>query len=356
MQISKHSQKTLSVCLIFSLILVVFYISKKHIINYFISKFTQQKPYVGAVHPKTVQFTKYYHTMGQIHAQKIVDLSPAIGGKVEGIYFKANESVKKGQLLVQLDDKVETAQKKLQFADYQLQKKLHQQYETLWKKHDISQSQYLESLTRLKKSKALYEQALAQWELKKIRAPFSGVLGIPNIYPGQYINPGQKDLVEIVKLNPLYIDFDLPEQYFHQIHIHDAIQMQGTQKALISAIEPSSKSLAHTIHVRAVIENQNHALIPGLMIKLKVAVSSKRLLTSIPNSAIVNTLNGSKILIAQYSPKDKSYQVKAQNIQLVHNHQNESLISIQLHPHDWIINAGTQKVHAGQLIHLQKNV
>lgn len=356
MQISKHSQKTIIICLIFSLILLIFYISKKHMINYFISKFTQQKPYVGAVHPKSVLFTKYYHTMGQIHAQKIVDLSPAIGGKVEQIYFKANESVTKGQLLVQLDDKIETAQKKLQFADYQLQQKLHQQYEILWKKHDISQSQFLESLTRLKKSKALYEQAKAQWELKKIRAPFSGVLGIPNIYPGQYINPGQKDLVEIVKLNPLYIDFDLPEQYFNQIHIHDALQIHGSQKALISAIEPSSKSLAHTIHVRAEIDNQHHALIPGLMIKIKVPVSSKTLLTSLPNSAIVNTMNGSKILIAQYSSKDKSYQVKEQNIQLVQNHQNQSLISIHLNPTDWIINAGTQKVHTGQLIHLQKNV
>jgi membrane fusion protein (multidrug efflux system) len=356
MQVSKYSQKTLIICLSFSILLILFYFSKKHVINYFISKFSQQKPYVGAIHPKSVQFTKYYHTIGQINALKMVDLSPSVGGKVETIYFKANENVKKNQLLIQLDDEVETAQKKLQFAEYQLQKKLHLQYKALWIKHNISQSQFLESQTRLKKSKALYEQALAQWELKKIRAPFSGVLGIPSIYPGQYINPGQKDLIRIVKLNPLYIDFDLPEQYFNKIHIADIIQLNSNFDAQIIAIEPSSKHLAHTIHVRAEIDNQKHQFIPGLMVKIKVPVSSQQRLTSIPHSAIVNSIHGSKIFIAQYSKNAKAYQVKEQKIHLIENLKNQVLISSKLDPNDWVINAGTQKIHQGQFIHLQKNV
>jgi membrane fusion protein, multidrug efflux system len=356
MQNSKVTQKILIICAFFSLFLVIFYFFKTTLINFFISRFTKQKPYVAAIHPQAVSFIQNYHTLGEIKAAQITELSPSIGGKVSHIFFKANQKVHKGQLLIQLEDQVELAQIKLADAEYQLQKKLHQQYQTLIKTHVISQTQFLESLAHLKKAKANLEQAQAQWELKKIRAPFSGTLGIPHVYPGQFLTPGQKDLVQIVKLTPLYVDFHLPEHYYSKIHLQEKIQFGHDLTATIIAIEPLSKKMAHTIDIRAKIDNPHYSYLPGQFVKLKIPVSAKQELFSIPSSALVNSSKGSSIYIAQHSQTHKNYQVKQQDIQIRHHRGNQILFSANISDKDWIVHAGTQKISNGQFIHLQKDV
>jgi membrane fusion protein (multidrug efflux system) len=356
MHLSKPEKKTLLICIGFSLLIFIFYVSKKTVVNYFISKFTQQKPYVHAIHPKPVNFTKNYHTVGEFKALKMVQLSPSIGGEVKSIFFEANDEIREGQLLVQLDDKVEAAQKKFQWAEYQLQKKLHAQYMLLWEKHNISKTQFLESQAGLEKSKAAYHQAKAQWELKKIRAPFAGTIGIPNLYPGLYISPGQKDLVQLIQRKPLYIDFHLPEKYFSHVHAGDFIKLKSNNQAKIVAIEPVSKQLAHTILVRAEISNDDLAFIPGQFIQLKIPVSSSQNLLTVPSSCLVSSPKGTFVMTAVYSAKHKAYQVIEKPIKLSQNFGGKSIITSGIQQTDWIIDAGTQKIQNGQLIQLQKNI
>ena len=357
MQSHKAVQKTLIICCCLTAFFTIFYLSKKLITHFFIAKFTHEKPYVAAIHAQSVEFIKYYHTVGEIKAANRVELSPSIGAKVSAIFCKANQSVKKNQLLVQLEDSVESSLVKLYDADYQLQKKLHLQYQTLWRKHAISQTDYLKSLTELKKAKASYRHAQAQWELKKIRAPFNGVVGIPNIYPGQFVNPGQKNLLELIQLKPLYVDFYLPEHYYDKMHLKDNLTLNHHLNASIVAIEPLSKQLAHTIHVRALLEKTRNAhFIPGQFVKLQIPVSHKITALRIPISAMVNSPKGSAVFVAHYSKADHCYRVTEQIIQIKHQFKEKIDIHAPITEKDWIIHAGTQKLSDGQLINLQKNI
>lgn len=355
MHLSSQARKTLYICLGFSLLLLVFYLSKLSVIHYFIQKFAHQKPYVHAIHPKTTQFTKYYHSIGECKAVKIVDLSPHIAGHVQSIHFKANEIVKNGQLLVQLEDKVESAQKSLQWTEYQLQKKLHEQYSALYQHQHLSKTQFLESKARLEKAHAAYQQARAQWLHKKILAPFSGVMGIPNLYPGLYIAPGQKDLARIVQVQPLYLDFDMPEKFYTKLHKGMRIQLPGHHLAKIIAIEPLSQQLAHTIHIRAQLSHHQKHFIPGQTIKIKIPVGASQTFLSLPTSALIASPHGMQIFTAIYDQKDKSYKVMRKPIKVFQNFKNNTLIASELTPEDWVIDAGTQKITDGQAIHLRKS-
>lgn len=354
MHLSPPARKTLYFCLGFSFLLFVFYISKQAFIHFFIQKFTQQKPYVHAIHPQKTQFTKFYHTIGELKAVKIVDLSPGVAGQVQSIHFKANEQVKKGQLLIQLEDAFESAQKKLQWTEYQLQKKLHSQYTVLYEHQNLSKTQFLESKARLEKAHAAYDQALAQWRHKKILAPFSGIMGIPNIYQGLYISPGQKDLVRIVQLHPLWIDFDIPEKFYTKLQVGKKIELVGHLQAKIIAIEPLSQQMAHTIHVRARLDHDTSHFVPGQFIKIKVPVSPTQTVISLPTKAMLASPSGIQVFTAVYDAKQKSYRVAAKNIDVLQNFKTNTLISKGLSPDDWVIDAGTQKITDGQAIHLRR--
>ncbi|MDQ5884193.1 MAG: HlyD protein [Pseudomonadota bacterium] len=354
MHLSPPARKTLIFCLGFSLLLLVFYISKQMFIHFFIQKFTQQKPYVHAIHPTKTQFTKFYHTIGECRAVQIVDLSPPVAGHVQSIHFKANQHVQKGQLLIQLEDAFEVAQKKLQWTEYQLQKKLHTQYTALYEHQNLSKTQFLESKARFEKAHAAYDEALAQWQHKKILAPFSGIIGIPNIYQGLYISPGQKDLVRIVQLKPLFLDFDIPEKYYTKLNLGDRIQIAGRHHANIIAIEPLSQQIAHTVHVRAKIAHSQGHFIPGQFVKIKVPVLTSKTLLSIPSSALLASPSGMQVLTAVYNGKQRTYQVMAKKIRIFQNFKTNTLITSGIGPNDWVIDAGTQKISDGQAIHLRK--
>ena len=354
MQLSAPARKTLFFCLGFSLLLLIFHLSKQAFIHFFIQKFTQQRPYVHAIHPQKIQFTKFYHTIGEWKATKIVDLSPAVAGHIQSIHFKANDKVKKGQLLIQLEDEFESAQKKLQWTEYQLQKKLHTQYQTLYQQQNLSKTQFLESKARLEKAQASYEEARAQWQHKKILAPFSGVMGIPHIYPGLYITPGQKDLIRIVQLHHLWIDFDIPEKFYPHLQIGQKISLENQLHARIIAIEPLSQQLAHTIHVRARLEHDKGHFVPGQFIKIKVPVSPTQTLISLPTKAILASPSGLQVFTAVFDAKQKSYRAVAKNIDVFQNFKTNTLISKGLSPNDWVLDAGTQKITDGQAIHLRR--
>ena len=231
---------------------------------------------------------------------------------------------------------------------------MHTQYQTLYQQQNLSKTQFLESKARLEKAQASYEEARAQWQHKKILAPFSGVMGIPHIYPGLYITPGQKDLIRIVQLHHLWIDFDIPEKFYPHLQIGQKISLENQLHARIIAIEPLSQQLAHTIHVRARLEHDKGHFVPGQFIKIKVPVSPTQTLISLPTKAILASPSGLQVFTAVFDAKQKSYRAVAKNIDVFQNFKTNTLISKGLSPNDWVLDAGTQKITDGQAIHLRR--
>ena len=118
-----------------------------------------------------------------------------------------------------------------------------------------------EAKANLQQAQANVEKIQAQISQKHITAPFAGQLGIRQVNLGQYILPGQTSIVSLQSLDPLYLQFNLPEQMYKLLHLNQAIQFrveafkdvifEGKITAINSKVDPNS----HTILVQATLPN-----------------------------------------------------------------------------------------------------
>jgi membrane fusion protein (multidrug efflux system) len=355
-RLSKIDQKIIKVLAIFCLILLSFYYGKNLITKHFIGEFLKKPPVVALSQTKTSAWVENYHTIGQIKALQSINLSSQAPGLVKRIYFKPGQKVKRHTLLVQLDSKVEKAQYSLQLADYRLQTKLFKQQEKLWQTKTIAESQFLQAKANLDKATASMHAAKAHLKEKQIRAPFTGIVGISEIYPGQYISPGQQHIASLQQTNKLYLDFYLPEKYVHHIKIGELIHFKTEQQshfsktAKIYAIEPSSQQMAHTIWVRAIINNHKNQFTPGFLAHVEIPVKVENKALTIPTSALLGSPKGAMVYVAsqKINPDTKklSWYIQQRLVKLGPAKNNQTLILSGLTPKEWIVTSGTQKVQA----------
>ena len=113
----------------------------------------------------------------------------------------------------------------------------------------------------------------AQIEKTEIKAPFSGQIGLKNISEGSYV--GQNFLIATMQqLNPVKIDFAIPEKYLDQIKTGKQITFtldgdNSIHTAKIYAIEPKVETATRTLKMRALADNPDNKIIPGSFARVK---------------------------------------------------------------------------------------
>ena len=140
---------------------------------------------------------------------------PVLSGCVN---FQPGAEVKAGQLLVQLNADADMAQLRSLKATAQLAQIVYDRDKKQYAAQAVSQATLDADAADLKSKEAQVAQQAAVVAKKTIRAPFAGRLGITYVNPGLYINPGDK-IVTLQSLDPLYIDFNLPQQELSRLYI-----------------------------------------------------------------------------------------------------------------------------------------
>lgn len=164
--------------------------------------------------PKT--WHPYIQSMVAMVALRGTPIKAQIAGRITHTYFTSGQTVKKGQILLQLDRenllgqrKAAIAQVKLAHIQLKRQADLVKQNATHVSNHDIALETYNADVAKL-------QQINANLTYKTIRAPFTGTLGIKRISVGQYINEGQQ-VEDIQTLNPMHLNYPVPQNQIHQI-------------------------------------------------------------------------------------------------------------------------------------------
>jgi membrane fusion protein (multidrug efflux system) len=354
-QLSNINKKTIIICLGFFVMLVNFYVAKNLLTKFFIQKFLKTPPTIDLTEVKQKTWQEHYHTMGQLKAYKVINLSAQSSGIVTKMKIHAGRQVQPHELLVQLENQADKAQMKVQLAELKLQQRLFQQQEQLWQKKSISESQFLQAKANLDKARALVQSQRAHLRDKQIRAPFAGILGIPEIHIGQFINPGQQHIASLQQVDKLFLDFTIPEKYFPKVRTGQLIQFKtdidknSQHQANIIAIEPNSSQQAHTIWIRAKVENSQFRFIPGLFAHVHLTFQTSENTISIPTSAILGSTEGAMVYVAnkKYNPDTKTaaWWIEKRLINIGGAQHNQTLVLNGLHQHEWIVTSGTQKVH-----------
>jgi membrane fusion protein (multidrug efflux system) len=224
-----------------------------------------------------------------------------VPGKVIKILFKEGTIVKKGALLVQLDIAELKAQKDRLLVDQQLKRKIAERLEGLYKREGVS-------LQELEIAKAEADQVDAdlslisvQLEKRTVRAPFDGLLGLRQVSEGSYLTPGMP-IVNLVSVNPINIEFSVPERYGRTITKGTRIDflLDGSNdaiSAMVVAKESNVDPTTRTLKLKAEAPNPNGRILPGAFANVAVKLRSFAGAIMIPTQAILPELDGKKVYV-----------------------------------------------------------
>jgi membrane fusion protein (multidrug efflux system) len=168
-------------------------------------------PSVEVAKVSTQKLVDETQAVGQLRSRQGVMLRPEVSGRVTQILFQDGKAVRKGELLVQLDDQLQLAQLQQAQAELGIAETNHKRNVELVSQNFISKRSVDESAANVEVAKAKLALAKAQVQRLKVLAPFDGVAGLRAINVGDYIKDGT-DMVNIEDMQALLLDYRLPER------------------------------------------------------------------------------------------------------------------------------------------------
>lgn len=240
--------------------------------------------------------------IGTIQAVNGVDITTEVGGLVHEIYFASGQAVEEGDVLIQLDDEVERADLKSFKAQLRLAKINYDRDSRLLRSNSISKTNFDKGEATLHDMQAQVESTEAVISRKKIKAPFSGRLGIRQVNVGEFINSGD-DIVTLQALDELLIDFSVPEQYFPRLFVGQPLRFTvpafGDQvfEATLSSINAKVDETTRNIQVQGSFSNIGQSIVPGMFANVTVVLDQSQDVITVPQTAISYSLYGDSVFV-----------------------------------------------------------
>jgi membrane fusion protein (multidrug efflux system) len=200
--------------------------------------------------------------------------------------------VAKGVSLVTLDPAIPRAELEQAKANYVLAKQKFDRAVDLAKRNFISGQAKDEAENNVKVAEASVQLADAKLAKTDIKAPFSGIIGLRSVSVGDYVKEGA-DLVNLEAIDPLKVDFRVPETYLQQVQVGQALQitldaMPGkTYAGKVTAVNPLIDAAGRSIIIRAQVGNQDTTLRPGMFARVKLITRAEKDAMVLPEEALV---------------------------------------------------------------------
>lgn len=242
------------------------------------------------------------HAVGSLRAVNGADLALQVAGIVQSIEFSSGDSVTAGQTLLSLvatDDLAKLRSLQATAENYAIVLKRDEEQ---IKFSAVSQATVDGDKANLKNAQALVEQQKALLEQKTLKAPFSGRLGIRSVDLGQYLSAGTS-IVTLQSLDPIYVDFYLPQQALASIRIGQDVSIVVDAfpaerfTGQITAINAKVDSTSRNVQIRATLRNGEARLLPGMFAKVEIAVGKPEQVVTVPLTAIVNNSYGDLVYL-----------------------------------------------------------
>ena len=303
-------------------------------------------------------------SVGSLASPQGVMLSADLPGTVTNIAFESGTTATNGQLLVQIDTRQEEAQLATAKAKLDLARLNLDRARDLSDKRVIATSAYDENKSGYDVAVASVEEMQAAIDRKTIRAPFGGVLGIRQINVGQYLKSGDA-IVQLESLDPIYVNFALPQQYIGNLKIGQPVKIQadglpgkkfaGTITAINSLVDSSTRN----IQVQGTIPNPDHLLRSGMFAGVQVELPTRENVVLIPSTSVQYAPYGDSVFVIETmkGPDGVEYLgVREQPVTLGKSRGDQIEILSGLNPGDEIATSGIFKLHPGGGVKINNSV
>ena len=260
---------------------------------------------VTEVLPKPISYT--VSAVGSLKALEDVAVSPKKAGIIDQILVKEGDRVKKGQILVQLDDvdarlQVERAEAgvKQAAATVETYRSIVPRYLKLYESQVIPQQTLDELIMKVKVDEARLDLAKAELNLARqnlldhrIVSPIEGVVNLKIASLGEHVNVAPKDeILKIVQMDPLELEFYVPENWAGKVHLGSKLQFtlkafsEEKFSAALQFISPTADPATRNVKVKAVVPNPHYRLKPGFFAEVTVQTGANPKALAIPESAL----------------------------------------------------------------------
>jgi len=249
-------------------------------------------PAVEVARVETLTITDDAQAVGSLRSRQSVMLRPEVSGRVTRLNFRDGERVRRGQLLVQLDDQLTQAQVQQAQAELSIAQANHKRNQELVAQNFISKRSVDESAANLQVAQAKLALAQATAARLRIVAPFDGIAGIRNINVGDYLKDGA-DIVNIEDLEAIFVDFRLPERFQTKAQrgqgaVVEIDALPGRKfSAVVQAIDPLLDANGRSLGIRGCIDNRRMELRPGMFARVTAVFGQRENARVIPEEAIV---------------------------------------------------------------------
>jgi membrane fusion protein (multidrug efflux system) len=337
--------------------------------NYMISKFmsAQLSPTVAVstMDVKSSPWQTELKASGSTRAVLGINVTTELAGMIKTIYFIPGAFVKKGDLLAELNTDPDKAQLDVLKANAMLAEINYKRDKAQYAISAISKAVLDSDVANLRSATAQVVQQEAIIAQKTIRAPFSGQLGISNIYPGQYLTPGDK-VTMLQTLDPIFVDFYIPQQSLHQLKKGQfaAISIQSHPKKAfigkITTIDPGVDPSVRNVEVEATIPNQELILVPGMFVSVYIETGKPIPYLTLPQSAISFNPYGEIVYIIENAGKDNEGKPKLmakQRFVVTGEKRGDQITILEgLKEGDKIVTSGQLKLHNGSLVSINNTI
>ncbi len=249
-----------------------------------------------------VDWVPVIEAIGFIEPNQGVTVANETSGVIDSISFESGTQVEEGQPLVNLDSEVEKANLKSAQAKLPAAQAKYKRYQGLYKKGSISKEAYDEAGANYFSLQAEIESLKASIDRREIKAPFAGVVGIRNVYLGQYLQAGT-DIVRLEDTTVMRLRFTVPQTDISRIQLKQEVEIfvdaypETPFMGSISAIEPAVNVQSGLIQVQADIPNSDGKLRSGMFARANIVLPKLSDQVTLPQTAITYTLYGDNVYI-----------------------------------------------------------
>src|SRR5215472_12489230 len=340
-------------------------------------------------------------SVGNVEPVSTVAIKAQVSGELLEVHFKEGDFVHKGQLLFTIDSRpfqnqvrqAQTAiareQAGLQRAEANLARDKAQaeyanaqaqRYNRLTQRGLVptdtsdqikSQAAALEGSIRadeaaiesaranIKAQEGALEGAKLQLSYCTIYSPIDGRTGAVMLKAGNLVKIADAAIVVINQVNPIYVNFTVPQQYWPDIKEDvdgRALRVSATipqdsgkpVSGTLTFVDNIVDSTTGTIHLRGTFENTQNRLWPGLYVNVLLTLSQQPNATVVPAHAIVSTQNGSYVYVVK---RDNT--VEQRTVAPNRTVENEAVVDKGLQPGEVIVTDGQINLLPGARIEIK---
>jgi len=315
---------------------------------------------VAAAEVSVERWRRELDAVGSVSPVNGVDVTTEIAGTVAAIRFRSGSRADAGELLVELDDSVDQAELAELKAALELAEQDFARAETLIAEGTIPRSRYDEAKAELDRARARVQAKQAMIDKMHIRAPFAGTLGIRQVDVGEYVQPGTP-LVALRTLDPVHVDFSLPEHHVAAVADGQAIELRVRAhpgrafEGEITAIDRGVDRGTRTFALQATVPNPERLLRPGMFAEVTVLLPGRERVLTVPRTAISYAPYGDSAFVIREGGAG-ALTVQRRQVTVGETRRGEVEIVEGLEPGERVVEAGHQKLRNGQRIAIENAV